>query len=164
MEREEEKSRGFKVEDRRRFSAEGEVKPEFRDADARAAAAASARPAEAAPAGAGESVESPLRAAPHLAGAAAAHGPAAGPEPEVTFGAFLVGLSTQALMHLGDIADPETGQASPDLNAAQQIIDIIGMLQRKTHGNLDREEAQLIEAILFELRMKYVEQARTLSR
>ncbi len=162
MEREEEKSRGFKVEDRRRFSAEGEVKPEFRDTDA--AAAAAAPPAETSPAGATESPASAHRDALHLADAAAAHGPAAGPEPEVTFGAFLVGLSTQALMHLGDIADPETGEAAPDLNAAQQIIDIIGMLQRKTHGNLDREEAQLIEAILFELRMKYVERARTLSR
>ena len=155
MEREEdEKARGFKVEDRRRFSSEGEVKPEFRDDSA--AASEPAGPGQAAPEiGAPE----PNRPA-HAAGAHHAHGP----EPEMTFGAFLMGLSTQALMLLGDIADPETGEAHSDLPGAQQLIDIIGMLQRKTQGNLDRDEAQLIETILFELRMKYVERARGATR
>jgi hypothetical protein len=64
-------------------------------------------------------------------------------------------------MHLGDIPDPQTGRPEQDLVAAQQLIDIIGMLQQKTRGNLDREEGQLIDAILYELRMKYVERART---
>jgi len=79
----------------------------------------------------------------------------------MTFGSFLVGLSTQALMLLGDIPDPQSGRPQQDLVGAQQLIDIIGMLELKTRGNLDREEAQLIEAILYELRMKYVERART---
>ena len=78
----------------------------------------------------------------------------------MTFGTFLVGLSTQALMLLGDIPDPQTGKPELDLVGAQQLIDIIGMLERKTRGNLDREEAQLIEAVLYELRMKYVERAK----
>ena len=155
MEREEdEKARGFKVEDRRRFSSEGEVKPEFRDDSAAAREHAGLGPA-APEIGAAE----PNRPA-HAAGAHHAHGP----EPEMTFGAFLMGLSTQALMLLGDIADPETGEAHSDLPGAQQLIDIIGMLQRKTQGNLDRDEAQLIETILFELRMKYVERARGATR
>ncbi len=159
MEREEEeKARGFKVEDRRRFSSEGDVKPEFREDSAAAA------PSAPEPAGHGRTAPEsgspdPNRAA-HAAGAHHAHGP----EPEVTFGAFMVGLSTQALMLLGDIADPETGAAHADLPGAQQLIDIIGMLQRKTQGNLDRDEAQLIETILFELRMKYVERARAATR
>ena len=79
----------------------------------------------------------------------------------MTFATFLVGLSTQALMLLGDIPDPQSGRPQQDLVGAQQLIDIIGMLELKTRGNLDREEAQLIEAILYELRMKYVERART---
>lgn len=159
MEREEEeKARGFKVEDRRRFSSEGDVKPEFRDDSAATpSATAAAGHDQTAP----ESAYSPEpNRAPQAAGARHAHGP----EPEVTFGAFLVGLSTQALMLLGDIADPETGAAHADLPGAQQLIDIIGMLQRKTQGNLDRDEAQLIETILFELRMKYVERARGTTR
>jgi hypothetical protein len=153
MEREEEeKARGFKVEDRRRFSSEGDVKPEFRDDSPSAAGHGQTAP---------ESADS---SKPNRAAQTGATPHAHGPEPEVTFGAFLVGLSTQALMLLGDIADPETGAAHADLPGAQQLIDIIGMLQRKTQGNLDRDEAQLIETILFELRMKYVERARATTR
>ncbi len=156
---EEEKSRGFKVEDRRRFSSAGEVKSEFRDDEPKAGPSAPPAASQRA-----EAAEAPRRDATDSAASAKAVPNASGPEPEMTFGAFLVGLSTQALMLLGDIADPETGQAAPDLPAAQQLIDILGMLQRKTRGNLDREEAQLIETILFELRMKYVERTRLVSR
>lgn len=76
----------------------------------------------------------------------------------------MVGLSTQALAALGEMPDPMSGQRSKDLNAAQQLIDIIGMLREKTRGNLDRDEDGLIEAILFDLRMKYVELARQSGR
>ena len=142
---EEEKSKGFKVEDRRRFSAEGELKPEFRGAEAAPAAAAAPQPASAAAAA------QPASAVPQ--------GPAAEPD-EITFATFMVGLSTQALMHLGEIRDPHEEQAGVDLAAAQQLIDIVGMLKEKTRGNLDRNEEALIDAILFELRMKYVERSR----
>jgi hypothetical protein len=80
--------------------------------------------------------------------------------PEITFSTFVVGLSTQALVHLGELPDPHTNQPAADLSAAQQLIDIIAMLEQKTHGNLDRDEQAMLEAILFELRMKYVERAR----
>jgi hypothetical protein len=165
MERDEEKSKGFKVDDRRRFSAEGELKPEFREGAAETpppgASQATAAQAASAGIGAGSPAEDSMRAAaeaqaPH-AQAHPQHGAAAA---EITFGTFLVGLSTQALVHLGDIADPQSGEPTPDLVAAQQLIDIIGMLEHKTRGNLDRDEAQLIEAILYELRMKYVERVR----
>jgi hypothetical protein len=56
--------------------------------------------------------------------------------------------------------DPATGESLRDLKAAQQLIDIIGILRDKTRGNLEREEESLLEAILFDLRMKYVELAR----
>ena len=142
---EEEKSKGFKVEDRRRFSAEGELKPEHRGAEA-------TPPPESPPPDAAAAAAQPTAAA-------APHEAAAAPD-EITFATFMVGLSTQALMHLGEIRDPQDEGAGVNLVAAQQLIDIVGMLKDKTRGNLDRDEEALIEAILFELRIKYVERSR----
>jgi hypothetical protein len=140
----EEKDKGFTVQDRRRFSAEGEAKAEGPE-EAPAPAAPSAPKAAAAPTRRGAE-------------------PAPPAEPEVTFTTFMVGLSTQALAALGEISDPVSGARSKDLEAAQQLIDIIGMLREKTRGNLDPDEDGLIEAILFDLRMKYVELARQSAR
>jgi hypothetical protein len=140
----EEKDKGFTVQDRRRFSAEGEAKADGPE-ETRAPAAASAPEAAAAERRRDTAPETPE-------------------EPEVTFTTFMVGLSTQALAALGEISDPVSGARSKDLQAAQQLIDIIGMLREKTRGNLDRDEDGLIEAILFDLRMKYVELARQSAR
>jgi hypothetical protein len=60
-------------------------------------------------------------------------------------------------MHLGEIADPLSGNVNKDIGAAKQMIDIVGMLRDKTKGNLNSGEETLIEGILFDLRMKYVE-------
>jgi Domain of unknown function (DUF1844) len=172
MEREEEKPKAFKVDDRRRFSAEGDLKPEFRGSEE--TAAPPQPPPEPPPATSAESAQAAeayadrrTQEAAHDAGAThhpadqshAQHAPSDA-AAEITFGTFLVGLSTQALMQLGDIPDPQTGKPEQDLVGAQQLIDIIGMLELKTRGNLDRDEEQLIEAVLYELRMKYVERAR----
>jgi hypothetical protein len=137
----EEKSRGFKVDDRRRFSAEGDAKPEQPEAPP------PPPPQQAA-------VEEPV------AGPAQRQGSTAEPPPEINFVTFVVSLSTQVLMHLGEIPDPMTNKRERDLAAAQHIIDILGMLQDKTRGNLDHEEESLLRSILFDLRMKYVESAR----
>ncbi|HZY59041.1 MAG TPA: DUF1844 domain-containing protein [Candidatus Binataceae bacterium] len=137
----EEKSRGFKVDDRRRFSAEGEPKPEHE--------AAETPPPHPQPA-----QEPPPRQREPQAGAQAP------PPPEINFVTFVVSLSTQALMHLGEIPDPISNQPERDLPAAQHVIDILGMLQEKTRGNLDHDEEGLLRSILFDLRMKYVETAR----
>jgi len=75
---------------------------------------------------------------------------------EINFSSFILGLSTQALMCLGEIQDPQTGKPQPDLHAARQLIDILGILKEKTVGNLHQEEAQLLDHILFDLRMRYV--------
>ncbi len=148
--KEEEKDKGFKVEDRRRFSPEGEVKPEFRGQEERPAAAAQAAHAE--------------TKAEESTGSAAAFGaaqPAAGGAyEEITFASFVVGLSTEALALLGEMPHPTTGERTYDLKGAQQIIDILGVLREKTRGNLSPDEEGLIDAILFDLRMKYVEIAR----
>ncbi len=143
---EKEESKGFKVQDRRRFSAEGELKPEFSQA-----AEESAEPPKEAQRAA--SVAQP----PPSPAATASHGAEAG--PEMTFASFLVGLSAQVLIHLGEVPDPASGEIHRDLGGAEQLIDLIGILQEKTRGNLDTGEASMLEAILFDLRMKYVELA-----
>ena len=78
---------------------------------------------------------------------------------EMNFTTFVMGLSTQALMHLGEIADPEAPHA-PDLGAAKQMIDLLGILREKTTGNLDAAEEQLLASMLYDLRMRYVEVSR----
>jgi hypothetical protein len=76
----------------------------------------------------------------------------------VTFVGFVVSLAQTAAFHFGDIADPSTGQPiPPNLVAAQQLIDILSLLEQKTRGNLTAEERQLLEQILYELRMRFVE-------
>lgn len=89
----------------------------------------------------------------------AAEQPEGGPLPTVDFSSLCLSLGTSALYHLGAVGDPETGAkaAAPNLPLAQQTIDILEMLQRKTKGNLEAEEAKLLEGLLFELRMRFVE-------
>jgi hypothetical protein len=82
----------------------------------------------------------------------------------VTFSTFLLGLSTQALVLLGEIPNPASGAVEIDLMAAKQVIDIVGVLETKTQGNLDPAEQGLIESVLYELRMRYVEIVRRESK
>ena len=139
-EEEEQEKRGFKVEDRRRFSESGEVRPEHRDSPAPPAAA---EPAENAAA------ETPKEQAAQT------------PPPfAINFSTFIISLSTQALAHLGEIPHPIDNQVTVDLAAAKQLIDILGVLKNKTQGNLDASESGLLESMLYDLRIKYVEHAR----
>lgn len=80
--------------------------------------------------------------------------------PQINFSTFLMSLSTQALMHLGEIPSPLSGKVEIDVPMAKQMIDIIGVLREKTRGNLDTGEDKLMEEILFNLRMEYVEAAK----
>ncbi len=77
----------------------------------------------------------------------------------VDFASFVLSLGTSALYHLGVVGDPETGNpvAEPDLVLVRQTIDTLAMLETKTRGNLDPEEAKLLDGLLYELRMHYVE-------
>ena len=141
MEKEEgQEKRGFKVEDRRRFSETGESRE-----------------------GAAESVPPPVDAPaaavppPPPAGAAAPHDPRLA---ELSFSTFVLSLSTQALAHLGEIPHPVDSTTSRDLAAAKQLIDILGILQEKTKGNLDATEGALLEHLLYDLRLRYVEHVR----
>jgi len=77
----------------------------------------------------------------------------------VSFPTFVLSLVHAAATHFGDIADQHTGRPGPvNLPAAQQIIEILAMLEQKTRGNLTVEERQLIDQVLEELRARYAEE------
>jgi hypothetical protein len=80
--------------------------------------------------------------------------------PEIDFSSFIFSLSTSALLHLGEVADPVTGKVEKDLPLAKQTIDILGMLQEKTRGNLNADEGKLLENLLADLRWRYVREAK----
>ncbi len=85
--------------------------------------------------------------------------------PALNFAAFVFSLLHTTAVHLGDAADPQTGQAAaPNFEAAQQMIDILGILEEKTRGNLSVEERQLLEQGLYELRLRFVEANKPQSR
>ncbi|MBI3318058.1 MAG: DUF1844 domain-containing protein [Candidatus Omnitrophica bacterium] len=87
--------------------------------------------------------------------------PATPPEEEKGgFPLFLSSLSMQALVALGELPHPATRAPQKDLEQARTLIDVLGMLQEKTRGNLTAEESRLLEDLLYELRMKYVEKTR----
>ena len=136
MENEKEERRGFRVTDRRRFAETGEARG---DEPAEAAA-------EAPPAG---QRSGPSEAPPGQREQAIS-------EP-VNFSTFVLGLSTQALLHLGEIPNPMTNAVERDLEAAKHVIDILGILQEKTRNNLDSGEHTLLESVLYDLRMRYVD-------
>ena len=78
------------------------------------------------------------------------------PLPEVSFATFVYSLSTSALVHLGEIPEPITEKMDKNLPLAKQTIDILGILQEKTKGNLTQEEENLLNNFLYDLRMRYV--------
>ncbi len=76
--------------------------------------------------------------------------------PEVDFSTFIISIYSSALVQLGEIPDPATGARTKDLSIAKHTIDMIAMLEKKTSGNLDPEEDNLMKNLLNELRMTYV--------
>ena len=133
MSEEKQERRGFEVKDRRRFSDTG---------DARA-----------------DAPEAPSEPPPPPAAAEEAPRAAELDEP-VTFSTFVLGLSTQALFLLGEIPNPETRVVERDLDGAKQVIDILGILREKTRNNLEPGEESMLDSILYDLRMRYVQLAQ----
>jgi hypothetical protein len=77
---------------------------------------------------------------------------------DLTFAGFVMSLASTAAVHFGDLPDPATGRPGPvELDAAARIIEVLVMLQQKTKGNLIKEEEQLLESLLYDLRMRFVE-------
>ena len=135
MDQDDEQRRGFQVKDRRRFSETGEARP-----------SAAEEPAPAPEAGP-QATASPPREQP-------------APDEPVTFSTFVLGLSTQALLHLGEIPNPVSRAIERDLVAAKQVIDILGILREKTRNNLESAEESLLDSMLYDLRMRYVQLVR----
>jgi hypothetical protein len=139
---EENEEKGFVVKDRRKFSLE-----------------------EDAPQPATEPSQEPMEAEaeasqPNSSGGTQGGGDRGGvPLPEVTIATFIFSLSSSALVHLGDIPDPDTKDSRVDLPLAKQIIDTLGMLQEKTKGNLAPDEDNLLKSILYDLRLRYVQKS-----
>jgi len=76
--------------------------------------------------------------------------------PEINFATFIFSLNSSALVHLGIIEDPVTGEKVKSLALGKQTIDILGMLEEKTRGNLTNDEENMLKNILYDLRMLYV--------
>lgn len=74
----------------------------------------------------------------------------------VNFTSFILSLATSALVHLGQEADPTSGKISVDLPNARQGIDLLTLLKEKTRGNLTQEEENLVQQLLYTLRMKFI--------
>ena len=166
----------FVVTDRRHFTAAGERRHDVPDAPEPPAAAIElnppARPAPAPePAGkAGGRRAEPAKGnqipfpAPPPTPAAEPEEPAAAAGGPISFIGFLESLYASAMMQLGASAPGQISRPEPDYEGARQTIEILGLLQQKTNGNLTAEEAQVLEEILYELRMVYVQLTRKRAR
>ena len=125
---------GFKVSDRRIFTEEGELKEEAAKAH--------------------EKQRSDVSNEPSATDASSVQDE---PEIPMDFKTLVFSFRMNALVQLGILANPATGKADKDLRGAKQSIDILEILNGKTKGNLDAEEAQLLEASLYELKMSYLQ-------
>ena len=89
--------------------------------------------------------------------------PESGGGATIDFSTFVLSLGTSALYQLGEIGDSENateGPVEPNLPIARQTIDTLEMLTEKTRGNLTDAESKLLESILYELHMKFVEASK----
>ena len=73
------------------------------------------------------------------------------------FSALVLMLGTTALVHLGAAPDPGSGETKVNLGQAKQVIDLLEVLQAKTAGNLTAAESRMLDDLLFDLRMRYLE-------
>ena len=78
--------------------------------------------------------------------------------PEINFATFIFSLNHSVLVHLGVMDDPSTGKKVRNLPIAKQTIDILGMLEEKTKGNLTEDEEKMIKNILYDLPMIYIKE------
>ncbi len=127
----EERHQGFTVRDRRRVTPDGELVDS--------------------PSG----TQEPKPGGEH-AGVGGPAGESSRRLPPVDFSGFVIGLAQMALVHLGELPEPQTGKVARDLEQARHTIDILDMLQQKTRGNLTDEEARLLQGLCTELKMKFV--------
>ncbi|MEW6442968.1 MAG: DUF1844 domain-containing protein [bacterium] len=149
MSKEEQQDKGFRVSDRRRRSSvEGAAGGAGKEGEHQHATGASEAPAQAGERepGARTEGERERKQSREL--------------PPVNFSTFVLSLSSSVLVHLGLAEDPVSGSVQRDLDLARQTIDLLGMLKDKTRGNLSEDEGHLMDGILYDLRMRYVEEKK----
>ena len=146
-----EEKKEFVVKDRRIFSQESQE-----DASQEAATPAEDSPADETRAA---SSDEQNREAEKQAASDADESEDMPPLPEINFATFVVSLNASALLHLGAIEDPTTGETNKNLPMAKQTIDILSMLAEKTSGNLSTDEEKLLKNILYDLRIIYVKES-----
>ena len=92
--------------------------------------------------------------------------PAAEMPPEhgirIDFTSYTLSYYTQGLVLLGEVPNPYTNKKEEDIEGARHMIDILSMLEEKTKGNLSAQEQQLLESVLYELRMKFMAKTKTI--
>lgn len=131
------KQPGFTVSDRRSFSESGDPKAPAPSASVPPAPSASV------PTSVDESKQAERREL-----------------PPVDFHTFILSLGSSALLHLGELDQPDGGEARLDLPLAKHTIDVLVMLQEKTKGNLTPPEERLVESLLYDLRLRFVERSK----
>jgi hypothetical protein len=130
----EQEEQAYRVTDKRGFREDGEAK---------------------APDAADKAEEPPLKDSASAA-SDSTQGPEASPRPPIDFPSYLLSYYTQGLVLLGEVPNPYTNKKEEDIEAARHTIDILSMLEQKTRNNLSKEEQQLLESVLYELRMKFM--------
>jgi len=154
----------FKVVDRRPFNPDGtprELSPEEKEEAERAAkadefASAAAPASKPEPAHSAPPTQEPQRS---QTSARPPRPPSRGGDPlddPASFLSLIMSLASNAAASLGMMPHPVTGETGVDLQTAKHWIDVLGMLEAKTQGNLDQQEAQMLENLLADLRMQYV--------
>ena len=106
---------------------------------------------DAAKAGSGSPAPAAAAAAPSAPGAP----PKGESRPHPLFGGLVESLASQALLFMGAVRDP-MGQVHQDLQQAQTMIEMLGMIEEKTKGNLSKEEGDMLKQVLDEVRMHFV--------
>lgn len=146
----EQEEQGFRVTDKRGFNEDGEPvsaepqaaeKQEETPATEQSSAEAEKSSTEAEQSSAKEE-KPPEKEAP--------------PRPPIDFPSYILSYYTQGCVLLGEVPNPYTNKKEEDLEAAKHTVDILSMLEQKTKGNLSKEEQQLLESVLYELRMKFM--------
>src|SRR6187549_3341319 len=148
----------FKVTDRRKFNADGSVREGVVIEEPRPEAVAAPE---------AQSAAAPAKAAPELPPETAAEvddeledDDIPGADDPASFVNFLSTLATNAAATLGAVPHPATGKRTLDLESGKYWLDILGMLKDKTAGNLHPQEARLLEGLLGDLRIQYVQLVR----
>jgi len=135
----EQEDTGFRVTDKRLFREDGQVREEARAEETRQ-----------------EKKPEPFK----IAGDSKPEAQAApGSGVAIDFSSYILSYYSQGLMFLGEAPNPFTNKKEEDLESARHMIDILAMLQEKTRGNLSHEEDQLMDSVLYELRMRFMTKA-----